>query len=125
MIDDSGRLEIWKNTLPMLWEKCRVIGRGPGMFPIDYPGPGWGDRFVDRPHNIVLQTWHHSGLVAALIFAGGIALYVARGVKARTAESVALAAGVVGYCAAGMFNDSTPGVGPVFWVMLGLLAREA
>lgn len=124
MFDDSGRIEIWGHTIPMLWDKARLLGRGPGMFPLDYPGPGWADRFVDRPHNVFLQHWHHSGLVAALIFVGGIAYYCVRSMRSREPNAIALCAGVVGYAVAGMFNDSTPGVGPVFWVMLGLLSRE-
>lgn len=132
----SNRGYIWSRTLPLLKDTI-FIGNGPDTFPIYFPQYdflsklkyyGTGGIFVDKPHNMYLQTALNTGVVSLLAmlvlfgiyFVSSIRLYIKEEFTTFTpAAGLACFAAFCGYAAAGLFNDSVVSVAPVFWVLLG------
>lgn len=133
----SNRGYIWSRTLPLL-KGTVFIGKGPDTFPLYFPQYDFlnklklyqtGGIFVDKAHNMYLQTALNTGvlsLVAMLVLFG---LYAVSSIKVlwkedftefMPAAGLACFAAFCGYAAAGLFNDSNIAVSPVFWVLFGL-----
>ncbi|HEY8422185.1 MAG TPA: O-antigen ligase family protein, partial [Thermoclostridium sp.] len=133
----SNRGYIWSRTLPLL-KGTVFIGKGPDTFALYFPQYDFlnklklyqtGGIFVDKAHNMYLQTALNTGvlsLVAMLVLFG---LYAVSSIKVlwkedftefMPAAGLACFAAFCGYAAAGLFNDSNIAVAPVFWVLLGL-----
>lgn len=133
----SSRGYIWSRTLPMLKDTL-LIGKGPDNFAFyftRYDGLaklwsyGVQKVIVDKPHNIYLQIAYNEGVVALVGFLVLVGSYMIGSIKLyafkesyNTKESIGLAitAGITGYLAAGIFNDSAISVAPIFWVLLGV-----
>jgi hypothetical protein len=132
----SNRGYIWNRTIPLL-KSTLLIGHGPDTFPLYFPQYDYigklknyqtGGIFVDKPHNLYLQTAVNTGvlsLVALLILFGiyfilSIRIYWKQDLKGFLSISgLACFASFCGYMAAGFFNDSVVAVAPIFWVLLG------
>ncbi|MGB4647760.1 MAG: hypothetical protein WBH87_00525 [Acetivibrionales bacterium] len=133
----SNRGYIWSRTLPLL-KGTVFIGKGPDTFALYFPQYDFlnklklyqtGGIFVDKAHNMYLQTALNTGvlsLVAMLVLFG---LYAVSSIKVlwkedftefMPAAGLACFAAFCGYAAAGLFNDSNIAVSPVFWVLFGL-----
>lgn len=139
----SARGYIWSRTLPLL-KNCLVTGYGADTFTYIFPQndylakyysytfEGHSEGFyvtVDKPHNLYLQIFYGNGLIALIAFLGIAVFYLVdcfrlyalrREYRAEQIMGIAIMLGVVGYLAAGMFNDSVVHVAPVFWVLLGV-----
>jgi len=128
----SHRGYIWSRTLPLMkWQWLR--GPGPATFPLYFPqrdffgkmNIDWPfDLIVDRPHSLYLQIAHGTGwlsLMVLLILFGEFFRRAARLLRADKENHYLLActASTAGYLVAGIFNDSTLGVAPLFWIILG------
>ena len=136
----SSRGYIWSRTFPLL-SKCLVTGYGADTFTYEFPQNDvlakyysyepFNEGFyvtVDKPHNLYIQMFFSNGLIALIAFLGICVFYLVdcfrlyalrREYRAEQIMGAAVMLGIVGYLAAGMFNDSTVHVAPVFWILLG------
>ena len=133
----SNRGYIWSRTIPLL-KNTILLGHGPDTFPIYFPQYdyinklklyGVGGIFVDKPHNMYLQTAINTGVFSLLAMLTLFGMYFTSSIKIYIKEEfttfhsiagLACFAAFCGYAAAGVFNDSVVSVAPVFWVLLGL-----
>lgn len=133
----SSRGYIWSRTIPLL-KNCLITGYGADTFPYVFPQNdflakwySYSEGFnitVDKPHNLYLQMFISHGLIALVAFlficiwylVDCIRLYaLKREYRATQIYGAAVMLAVVGYLAAGLFNDSVVSVAPVFWILLG------
>lgn len=133
----SARGYIWSRSLPLL-KNTIITGYGPDTFALhfpqnDYMGKllAYGDSgiIVDKPHNIYLQAGINTGIISLLALLALFGMYFISSIKVylnRKFDSLVEVGGVgifaatCGYLIAGLFNDSTISVAPVFWVLLGI-----
>mgnify|MGYP003733255549 CR=1 FL=1 len=126
----------WSRSLPLMWDAL-LMGYGPDMFLFHFPQDDYLEKLragiplfmrFDKPHNMFLQIGINTGglsLLAVLILFGKYLLqsvlifWRARFEDAHEIYGVCIAAAIGGYLAAGMFNDSSLSVAPVFWALLG------
>ncbi|MGN1119012.1 MAG: O-antigen ligase family protein, partial [Oscillospiraceae bacterium] len=119
----SGRGYIWSRTIPLL-KNCLVTGYGADTFAYYFPQndflakyyayDGEMNMIVDKVHNMYVQTLFSNGLIAliAMLFifvwylVDSLRLYALRKEYRETQiYGAAVMLAVVGYLAAGMFND--------------------
>lgn len=132
----TNRGYIWSRTLPLLQETL-LLGKGADNFVYAFPNDdyvgkincGFGSQTVTKPHNMYMQIWVQDGMLACIAF---IAIFVIFGIKTvrkcfikgaltRTQKlQVAIFCGCAGYMVAGIANDSTICVAPIFWCLLGI-----
>lgn len=137
----SSRGYIWSRTLPLL-KNCLLTGYGADTFTYVFPQNDvlakyysyeqFGEGFyvtVDKPHNLYLQIFYGNGLIALIAFLAICVFYLVdcfrlyalrREYRPEQIMGAAVMLGVVGYLAAGMFNDSVVHVAPLFWILLGV-----
>lgn len=133
----SSRGYIWSRTLPLL-KNTLFIGYGPDTFPIYFPQYDFigklksyeiGGIFVDKPHSLYLQTAVNTGGISLLAmlslfgiyFVTSFMLYIKENFTTfRSIAGLSCFTAFCGYIVAGIFNDSTVSVAPVFWVLLGV-----
>jgi hypothetical protein len=113
----SGRTFMWKHGVKLL----HLLGRGPATFMVDFPQnlitqseTGWAPGvWVDRPHNMIIQIAHATGVLSLIpliiIFWGAV--------KRPSIYRY----GVYGFLIAGLFTDSVVSVTPIFAILVGLL----
>lgn len=136
----SSRGYIWSRTLPLL-KNCLVTGYGADTFTYAFPQNDVLAKYysysdfdqgfyatVDKPHNMYLQMFVSNGLIALIAFLGICVFYLVdcfrlyalkKTYRPEQIMGAAVMLGIVGYLAAGVFNDSTVSVAPVFWILLG------
>lgn len=132
----TNRGYIWSRTLPLLKETI-FLGKGADNFVYAFPNDdyvgkvscGFGVQTVTKPHNMYMQIWVQDGMLACLAF---ILLYLIFAVgtfrrcfvKGKLTYlqkmQIAIFCGSTGYMVAGIANDSTICVAPIFWVLLGI-----
>lgn len=132
----SMRGYIWSRTLPLIKEKP-LFGYGPDNFLMVFPQYDIAAKtyaydtpfmIVDKPHNIYLLYAMNSGIIAlgAMLVLWG--MYMIKSFKMYALKKeytkgeyygAACTVSIIGYLAAGFFNDSVPGVAPLFWILLG------
>lgn len=126
---------IWSRTIPLLGRYV-LTGSGPDTFTEVFPNNDYVGKTnmnydgvaVTKPHNMYLQTWVQTGLISLLAFLGifiiyfisSLRLYYRRTLGALEEIGVALMIGCFSYMVAGIANDSTVTVAPVYWGLLGL-----
>jgi O-antigen ligase len=133
----TNRGYIWSRTIPLI-KNSILLGYGPDTFPIYFPQYDYlgklryyetGNIFVDKAHNLYIQTAMNSGMAALLALLALFGIYFVTSVKIYIKEKFesflpyagfACFAAFVGYAVAGLANDSVISVAPVFWVLLGL-----
>lgn len=132
----SKRGFIWARTIPLL-KKYFILGSGADTFSIVFPqhdyvsfnNNGYGDQLISKPHCWYLQVGVQTGvlsLLALVVFYGmyfvqSICLYSKKiGDSYLSQVGVAILVGTIGYMIAGLTNDSSITVAPVFWGMIGL-----
>ena len=120
----TGRGYIWMNTLPIL-KRSVIIGQGPATFGLcfkqfDFVGllnsQGTVDLFIDKPHNMYLQTVEQTGVISAVIMVILLALLLWNG-----KSFAGLIISVSGFMILGIVNDSCITVNPLFWIMAGII----
>ena len=132
----SRRGFIWAKTIPML-KKYILLGSGADTFSIVFPqhdyvslyNNGYGEQLISKPHCWYLQVAVQTGvlsLIALLVFYGmyfvqSIRLYSKKIMDSYLAQvGVAIFVGTIGYMVAGITNDSSITVAPVFWAVMGI-----
>lgn len=136
----SSRGYIWSRTLPLL-KNCLITGYGPDTYTYNFPQndflakyysyQDFGEGFyitVDKPHNLYIQIMFSSGLIALIAFLAIVLIYLVdcfrlyalkKEYRPEQIMGAAVMLGIVGYLAAGLFNDSVVHVAPIFWILLG------
>jgi len=133
----SGRGYIWGRTIPLL--KTYIIsGSGPDNYPMAFPQDEvlaklytFNDPsiIVDKPHNLYLQISINTGIISIFSILAALVYYFITSFKLYskiTYDSLEKYLGasclisVIGYFAAGMFNDSVVSVAPILWIIFGL-----
>ncbi len=133
----SSRGYIWSRTIPLL-KNCIITGYGPDNFVYAFPQNDYLAKFyaydegfnivVDKPHNLYLQIAVNNGIVALIAFLLICAFYLIdclrlyalkEKYRLEQAYGISIMLAIVGYLAAGIFNDSAVFVAPVFWILLG------
>ncbi len=133
----SSRGYIWSRTIPML-DECMVTGYGPDTFVYEFPQNDHLAKFysytegfyitVDKPHNMYLQIFVNNGLIALIAFLVICVFYLVDSLRLYALKKqyrigqvygISVMLAVIGYLAAGLFNDSVVSVAPVFWILLG------
>lgn len=132
----SKRGFIWARTLPLL-KKYVFLGSGADTFSIVFPqhdyvaayNNGYGDQIISKPHCWYLQVGVQTGvisLIALLVFYGmyfvqSIRLYTRKKIDTYYAQvGLAVFLGTIGYMVAGLTNDSSITVAPVYWALMGI-----
>ncbi len=132
----SGRGYIWSRTFPVLFNHL-ILGSGADSFtPVfpqnDYIGKlngGFNNLLITKPHNLYLQVGVQSGGIALLCFIAVAAIYLIQTIRLcfkrelnteMETFAVAIALGITGYLATGMFNDSCVALAPLYWILLGV-----
>ena len=133
----SSRGYIWSRTLPLL-KNCLVTGYGPDHFVYTFPQNDYLAKYysynegfyitVDKPHNLYLQIAVSNGLIALIAFLVICVFYLIDSLRLYALKKqyrieqiygISVMLAIVGYLAAGLFNDSVVSVAPVFWILLG------
>ena len=135
----SGRGYIWSRALGMIKNDI-LIGDGADTFCINFPQNDYAGKYdtklfhdqiditVDKPHNMYLGMFQGTGGLSMLAFLAIILMYLIQSVKAlkgnRYTSFIDYAAagifiGVIGFAVAGLMNDSSVSVMPLFYTMLG------
>lgn len=127
---------IWSRTLPML-PPTMLFGIGQDNFTFEFPNndyvgkvnSSFDAQIITKPHNMYLQIWVQDGMPACLAL---IALYImlaaatfknCLGYGKKTfleKMAVGILCGVSGYMIAGLANDATICVAPIFWILTAL-----
>jgi O-antigen ligase len=133
----SSRGYIWSRSIPMLKENL-IAGTGPDTYPMAFPQYDYVGKLnsftshrmiVDKPHNMYIQIGVNTGLLSLLSLLAVFVMYTIDSFKVyfkrdinTFMEYIGIGAftGVMGYLAAGMFNDQIISVAPLFYVMVGL-----
>lgn len=133
----TNRGYIWSRALPLLKDSI-LVGFGPDTFPMHFPQYDYvgklklyenGGIYVDKPHNMYLQTAANTGVISLLALLAVFGLYFVSSIKIYIKEEfdtflpiagLACFAAFCAYAATGLFNDSVVSVAPVFWMLLGL-----
>lgn len=133
----SGRGYIWSRSIPLLKDTI-LLGHGPDTFAIYFPQSDLSGKLkhmkdinilVDKPHSIYLQLGLNTGLISLIAFLTFILFYLVQCFRLYFLKpdnnsyyhfGVTCMFAVVGFCVAGIANDSVVSVSPVFWVLLGV-----
>jgi O-antigen ligase len=133
----SNRGYIWSRTIPFLKDTI-IAGKGPDTFALYFPQYDFlnklryyqvGGIFVDKAHNMYLQTALNTGVLSLLALLAMFGIYAVSSIKIYWKEDfsgflpsagAACFAAFCGYAVAGLANDSVISVTPVFWALLGL-----
>lgn len=133
----SARGYIWSRSIPLL-KNTLIKGYGPDTFAAIFPQHDYLGKFyaydtmnmgVDKVHNLYLQIALSTGIPSLIAFLVLLGYYFVISFKINIKGKfdtftdivgLGIFVAMVGYFAAGFFNDSTVHVSPVFWVLLGL-----
>lgn len=133
----SARGYIWSRSIPLLKDTV-IKGNGPDTFAIyfpqdDYIGKykayGILNMFVDKPHDLYLQTALNTGVISLLAMLVLFGMYIVNSLKLYfnndlsdfySILGLAIFVSFIGYLGAGIFNDSAVSVAPIFWVIFGM-----
>lgn len=132
----SHRGYIWSRTIPLLKENI-FIGSGPDTFTVEFPQDdyiglenyGYKGSIVTKPHNMFLQIGVQTGVLSLIAFLVFYIMYFVQSIRIYIKgkfDTYASQLGVgiflasIGYMIAGITNDSTITVAPIFWILLGI-----
>ena len=125
----SGRIYIWRNTLPLLRERL-LTGGGPDTFShrmtavftrVDENGKTIR-RAIDCAHNEYLNLLVNQGLPALLFYLAALVCSLVRWFRRRGSAAAAIAgAALFCYALQAFFGISTPTCTGFFWILWGLL----
>ncbi len=132
----SGRGYLWARSIPLI-KNTLLLGHGPDTFSIYFPQQDIAGKInnlfsatvlADKPHNWYLQVGINTGvvsLIALLVFLGWFIIKsLIHWLKPQESYDyfigVSTVCAIIGYCIAGIFNDSNVAVAPVFWILLGI-----
>lgn len=115
-----------------------LIGYGADTYCIHFPhedyagkyNAGWGiNTIVDKPHNMYMGMWVGTGGLSVIAFLALLVMYFVQSLKLyfRFKEEswlsyagLGMFLGVFGFAVAGLVDDSTVSVMPLFYTVLGM-----
>jgi len=120
-----------------LLKKNFFLGSGADTFIIEFPqhdyvdayNSGYYDQLISKPHCWYLQAGVQTGVISLLAiivfyimyFGQSVILYSKKVYDSYMAKvGVAIFLGTIGYMIAGLTNDSSITVAPVFWTVIGM-----
>lgn len=132
----SGRGYLWSRTIPLLKDNV-ILGSGADTFSIVFPqqdyvnmyNAGFDGQLITRPHNMYLQMGVQSGVISLIAFLAFYIMYFISSIRLYwkgnfnnfySQAGVSIFIGTVAYMIAGITNDSTITVAPVFWGLIGI-----
>jgi O-antigen ligase len=132
----SGRGYIWSRTLPMIKDTI-LLGHGADTYCIYFPHKDYAGKYnadweinkiVDKPHNMYMGMAIGTGLISMLSLLVLWAIYIIQSIKLylRTEfdsyisfVGAGIFFGICGFLVAGLVNDSSVSVMPMFYGLLG------
>lgn len=132
----SGRGYIWANSFKILKDHP-LLGTGPDTFAFYFPNidylnlhyTNFDNQIITKPHSIYLQVATQTGIPSLIAFLAfylmyaisSIRLYCRKGlIEYETQIAFGILMGSFGYIVAGLANDSSVTVAPIFWILIGL-----
>lgn len=132
----SGRGYIWSRSIPLL-KKYIILGAGADNFIFTFPHDdylnsfyaGFEGQILSKPHSLYLQIGIQTGVLSLfafllfylLYFISSLRLYIKCNFNTYWQKAGAsYFVGTISYMIAGIANDSTITIAPVFWAILGL-----
>ena len=132
----SGRGFIWNKTIAILKDYI-LFGSGADTFALVFPNEDFVDRYnngydnliITKPHNMYLQIAVQNGVLALICFLVFYVWYAISSIRIYFKESLtkplaaigfAILLSTIGYMIAGIANDSTIKIAPLFWALLGM-----
>lgn len=117
----NGRLELWKNSLPLI-NKYWLTGAG-----LDNFGKIYGVRnglYFDKAHNVYLQMIITNGLFALILYLVLCLICCLKNLKLKDELYISLFIAFVGYSIQAFANISVIDVAPTFFTIFGLLMAK-
>ncbi|MDR1953007.1 MAG: O-antigen ligase family protein [Clostridiales Family XIII bacterium] len=133
----SGRGYIWSASLPMIKDTI-FVGNGADTYCIYFPHNDYvgkyntgGDNIniiVDKPHNMYIGIAINTGLLSLLALLALFGIYLVQSFRLYRRETfdtfasyagAGIFLGICGFLVAGLVNDSTVSVMPMFYGLLG------
>ncbi len=132
----SGRGYIWSRSIPLLKNHI-ILGEGANSYVFAFPqqdyvnlyNSGFGDELLTKPHSFYLQLGIQSGVLALISFLVFYIIYFVWSIRLYknivsytlfTRTGIAAFIATIGFMLAGITNDSSMAVSPVFWSLLGI-----
>ncbi|MDR1134601.1 MAG: O-antigen ligase family protein [Clostridiales Family XIII bacterium] len=133
----SGRGFIWSRTIPMMKETI-FVGHGADTYAIYFPhndyvgkhNAGWNiTTIVDKPHNMYFGAAIGTGVLSVLALIAMFIIYFIQSICIYFRSEIddfcsivgaGIFFGVVGFAFAGIVDDSTVSVMPLFYGLIGL-----
>lgn len=132
----SGRGYIWSRSIPLLKDHI-ILGEGANSFVFAFPqqdyvnlyNSGFGNELLTKPHSFYLQLGIQSGVLALISFLAFYIIYFIWSIRLYkntasytlfTRTGIAAFIATLGFMLAGITNDSSISVSPVFWALLGI-----
>lgn len=136
----SGRGYIWSRTLPMMADTF-LLGNGADTYCLYFPHNDYAGKYntdmyaintiVDKPHNMYMGAWTGTGGISLLALLALYIMYLVQSYRLyfRSAftgsksflqyAGAGICFGITGFLAAGLVNDSSVSVMPMFYGLLG------
>lgn len=131
----TNRGYLWSRSLPILLDNL-AMGIGPDCYAMEFPQDDMIGKvnfypaqnvFVDKPHNLYLQTAINQGIISLVAFIVLMLIPIIKLIRDLSITAykvqgyrILLVCCQISYLAAGLANDSTVSIGPVFWSIVGL-----
>ncbi|MGD9568072.1 MAG: O-antigen ligase family protein [Sedimentibacter sp.] len=135
----SNRGYIWGRSIPLL-KNYIIYGSGADNFPIAFPQDDFigkmnaywdwdANLVVDKPHSMYLQIAINTGVISLLALLIAVGYYIISSLKLYSKITfdtmdnylgASCLISVIGYLAAGVFNDQVIAVAPIFYLILGM-----
>lgn len=132
----SGRGYIWSRTIPLL-KKYIILGSGADSFVLAFPQQdylnlyytGFEGELLSKPHSLYLQMGVQTGVLSLIAFLVFYIMYFISSLRLYFKcnfdsywEKVGASyfIGTISYMIAGIANDSTITIAPVFWTIIGI-----
>lgn len=137
----NGRGYIFSRTIPMMKDTA-ILGHGADTYCLFFPHKDYVGKLnsasfaenlnivVDKPHNMYMGAWVGTGGVSVVALLVMFAIYIVQSFKLyfrnrfdnkdfTTYAGVGIFLGIVGFLMAGLVDDSTVSVMPMFYTLLG------
>lgn len=130
------RAYIWGTSIPVML-KYIFLGSGPDTYTFAYPHYDYVNYYnigllgslISKPHNMYLQIGIETGMLSLIAFIAFFLIYFISSLKLYLKGSLDSLASQIGagilisttsYMVAGLANDSSVSVAPIFWTLIGV-----